>query len=223
MTQPAAQTQAPSSSLRLGWIGTGIMGGAICGRLLDAGFPLFHPLRPHLGTLAASAVIEPSATPTFTLTPTYHPDLDPQGKAYFASPRAILEAPDLPVDLGAWRSGAEAFIDALTTGLVGDLLAKLPFLGGIDAEDIGFFTTLANLFGDINLDSPDTFRTSLANLAGATAGLRIVSAAGAAHDVIEWSKLAADDAVRRAARTHLCRQAFWMQGSDVLIDIETIG
>ena len=162
---------------------------------LDAGFPLFHPLRPHLGTLAASAVIEPSATPTFTLTPTYHPDLDPQGKAYFASPRAILEAPDLPVDLGAWRSGAEAFIDALTTGLVGDLLAKLPFLGGIDAEDIGFFTTLANLFGDINLDSPDTFRTSLANLAGATAGLRIVSAAGAAHDVIEWSKLAADDAV----------------------------
>ena len=40
MTQPAAQTQAPSSSLRLGWIGTGIMGGAICGRLLDAGFPL---------------------------------------------------------------------------------------------------------------------------------------------------------------------------------------
>jgi len=26
--------------IRLGWIGTGIMGGAICGRLLDAGFPL---------------------------------------------------------------------------------------------------------------------------------------------------------------------------------------
>lgn len=26
--------------LRVGWIGTGIMGGAICGRLLDAGFPL---------------------------------------------------------------------------------------------------------------------------------------------------------------------------------------
>ncbi|MFM8709584.1 MAG: NAD(P)-binding domain-containing protein, partial [Planctomycetia bacterium] len=27
-------------TLRVGWIGTGIMGGAICGRLLDAGFPL---------------------------------------------------------------------------------------------------------------------------------------------------------------------------------------
>lgn len=27
-------------SLRIGWVGTGIMGGAICGRLLDAGFPL---------------------------------------------------------------------------------------------------------------------------------------------------------------------------------------
>ncbi len=26
--------------LRIGWIGTGIMGGAICGRLLDSGFPL---------------------------------------------------------------------------------------------------------------------------------------------------------------------------------------
>ena len=28
------------TAIRLGWIGTGIMGGAICGRLLDASFPL---------------------------------------------------------------------------------------------------------------------------------------------------------------------------------------
>lgn len=31
---------AAPTAIRLGWIGTGIMGGAICGRLLDAGFPL---------------------------------------------------------------------------------------------------------------------------------------------------------------------------------------
>lgn len=37
-------TEAPASTFsslpRIGWIGTGIMGGAICGRLLDAGFSL---------------------------------------------------------------------------------------------------------------------------------------------------------------------------------------
>ena len=38
MHPPPAAAAPPS--LRLGWIGTGIMGGAICGRLLDAGFPL---------------------------------------------------------------------------------------------------------------------------------------------------------------------------------------
>lgn len=48
---------------RLGWIGTGIMGGAICGRLLDAGFPLTvtsrsqsraKPLLQHGATWAAT-------------------------------------------------------------------------------------------------------------------------------------------------------------------------
>jgi 3-hydroxyisobutyrate dehydrogenase len=33
-------TAVNEGTLRIGWIGTGIMGGAICGRLLDAGFPL---------------------------------------------------------------------------------------------------------------------------------------------------------------------------------------
>jgi len=37
-TQPP--TIAEHGRPRLGWIGTGIMGGAMCGRLLDAGFPL---------------------------------------------------------------------------------------------------------------------------------------------------------------------------------------
>ena len=37
---PAPDARAARQTLRLGWIGTGIMGGAICGRLLDAGFPL---------------------------------------------------------------------------------------------------------------------------------------------------------------------------------------
>jgi 3-hydroxyisobutyrate dehydrogenase len=37
---PAPEARAARQTLRLGWIGTGIMGGAICGRLLDAGFPL---------------------------------------------------------------------------------------------------------------------------------------------------------------------------------------
>lgn len=36
----ATPTAIRSHAIRLGWIGTGIMGGAICGRLLDAGFPL---------------------------------------------------------------------------------------------------------------------------------------------------------------------------------------
>jgi 3-hydroxyisobutyrate dehydrogenase len=34
------QTNSQRGLPRLGWVGTGIMGGAMCGRLLDAGFPL---------------------------------------------------------------------------------------------------------------------------------------------------------------------------------------
>ena len=40
VTQSASSSAAASSALRIGWVGTGIMGGAICGRLVDAGFPL---------------------------------------------------------------------------------------------------------------------------------------------------------------------------------------
>lgn len=40
MTHATLVTPPLPDAMRLGWIGTGIMGGAICGRLLDAGFPL---------------------------------------------------------------------------------------------------------------------------------------------------------------------------------------
>ncbi|MFM1997339.1 MAG: 2-hydroxy-3-oxopropionate reductase [Planctomycetota bacterium] len=40
MNPTAAPPASPHGLPRIGWIGTGIMGGAICGRLLDAGFPL---------------------------------------------------------------------------------------------------------------------------------------------------------------------------------------
>ena len=40
MTTTDNPPAAPFGLPRLGWIGTGIMGGAICGRLLEAGFPL---------------------------------------------------------------------------------------------------------------------------------------------------------------------------------------
>ena len=40
MNAPNHQANPQRGPQRLGWIGTGIMGGAMCGRLLDAGFPL---------------------------------------------------------------------------------------------------------------------------------------------------------------------------------------
>jgi 3-hydroxyisobutyrate dehydrogenase len=40
MSDTGESSAAAACLPRLGWIGTGIMGGAICGRLLEAGFPL---------------------------------------------------------------------------------------------------------------------------------------------------------------------------------------
>lgn len=40
MVQPTDATSQPTALPRIGWIGTGIIGGAICCRLLDAGFEL---------------------------------------------------------------------------------------------------------------------------------------------------------------------------------------
>lgn len=59
MHTTAAPTPSPHELPRIGWVGTGIMGGAICHRLLDAGFPLTVTTRSRL---RAEALLAKGAT-----------------------------------------------------------------------------------------------------------------------------------------------------------------
>ena len=164
----------------------------------SASLPLAHPDRVHLGRLSATGLSPSTPAGDFPVTFAYVPEINPTTKQpWFASVRAILEAPGLPVNLGAWTSGVAGFVDTVTEGLAADLLGKLPLLGGVDVASIGFFARLDGLFQGIDVTSPATMRAGLAALGGATAGLRIVSAGGQDRSaaVDTWAKLAGDDRV----------------------------